>query len=494
MNFTDPTVIMFSIYLLVMLFIGFLGYRKTNSLDDYILGGRKLGSFVTALSAGASDMSGWLLMGLPGAIYLSGVSEAWIGVGLVIGAYLNWRFVAARLRLYTERAGNALTLPDYFSNRFEDKENLLRILTTVVILVFFTIYCASGVVAGARLFENMFGLPYQTALWVGAACTISYVFIGGFLAVSWTDTVQGSLMITALIVAPVLGYFVIINGLQPTQSLTDLIEPAKLDMLKGASFVGIASLMAWGLGYFGQPHILVRFMAAESVKTIPSARRISMAWMILCLAGALAVGFVGIPYFLTYPEGAMAVNANSETVFIELVKQLFNPWVAGLFLAAILAAVMSTLSSQLMVCSSALTEDIYHTFLRKNAGNNELVWVGRIMVMAIALVAIGIASDPEAKILGMVSYAWAGFGAAFGPAIILSLFWSQMTRNGALAGILVGAVTVLVWKQFGWLGLYEIIPGFIFAWLATVIVSRMGKPSPTMVDKHKVVELELSKL
>jgi sodium/proline symporter len=494
MNFTDPTVIMFSIYLLVMLFIGFLGYRKTNSLDDYILGGRKLGSFVTALSAGASDMSGWLLMGLPGAIYLSGVSEAWIGVGLVMGAYLNWRFVAARLRLYTERAGNALTLPDYFSNRFEDKENLLRILTTVVILVFFTIYCASGVVAGARLFENMFGLPYQTALWVGAACTISYVFIGGFLAVSWTDTVQGSLMITALIVAPVLGYFAIINGLQPTQSLTDLIEPAKLDMMKGASFVGIASLMAWGLGYFGQPHILVRFMAAESVKTIPSARRISMAWMILCLAGALAVGFVGIPYFLTYPEGATAVNANSETVFIELAKQLFNPWVAGLFLAAILAAVMSTLSSQLMVCSSALTEDIYHTFLRKNAGNNELVWVGRIMVMAIALVAIGIASDPEAKILGMVSYAWAGFGAAFGPAIILSLFWSQMTRNGALAGILVGAVTVLVWKQFGWLGLYEIIPGFIFAWLATVIVSRMGKPSPTMVDKHKAVELELSKL
>lgn len=494
MNFTDPTVIMFSIYLFVMLFIGFLGYRKTNSLDDYILGGRKLGSFVTALSAGASDMSGWLLMGLPGAIYLSGVSEAWIGVGLAMGAYLNWRFVAARLRLYTERAGNALTLPDYFSNRFEDKQNLLRILTTAVILVFFTIYCASGMVAGARLFENMFGLPYQTALWVGAACTISYVFIGGFLAVSWTDTVQGSLMITALIVAPVLGYFVIINGLQPTQSLTDLIEPAKLDMMKGASFVGIASLMAWGLGYFGQPHILVRFMAAESVKTIPSARRISMAWMILCLAGALAVGFVGIPYFLMYPEGAMAVNANSETVFIELAKQLFNPWVAGLFLAAILAAVMSTLSSQLMVCSSALTKDIYHTFLRKNAGHDELVWVGRIMVMTIALVAIAIASDPEAKILSMVSYAWAGFGAAFGPAIILSLFWLNMTRNGALAGILVGAVTVLVWKQFGWLGLYEIIPGFIFAWLATVIVSRMGKPSPTMVEKHKAVELELSTL
>ena len=494
MNFTDPTVIMFSIYLFTMLFIGFLGYRSTNSLDDYILGGRRLGSFVTALSAGASDMSGWLLMGLPGAIYLSGVSEAWIGVGLVMGAYLNWRYVAARLRLYTERAGNALTLPDYFSNRFEDKQNLLRILTTVVILVFFTIYCASGVVAGARLFENMFGLPYQTALWVGAACTIAYVFIGGFLAVSWTDTIQASLMITALIVAPVAGYFAVINGLQPTQSLTDLMEPAKMDMMKGASFIGILSLMAWGLGYFGQPHILVRFMAAESVKTIPAARRISMTWMILCLAGAVAVGFVGIPYFLAHPEGALAVNANSETVFIELAKQLFNPWIAGLLLAAILAAVMSTLSCQLLVCSSALTEDVYRTFLRKNAGQTELVWVGRTMVMAIALIAIGIASNPEAKVLGMVSYAWAGFGAAFGPVIILSLFWSHMTRNGALAGILVGAVTVLVWKQFGWLGLYEIVPGFIFAWLATVVISRLGQPSSTMLAKHQAVELELSKL
>lgn len=494
MNFTDPTVIMFSIYLFTMLFVGLLGYRSTNNLDDYILGGRRLGSFVTALSAGASDMSGWLLMGLPGAIYLSGVSEAWIGVGLVMGAYLNWRFVAARLRLYTERAGNALTLPDYFSNRFEDTQNLLRILTTVVILVFFTIYCASGVVAGARLFENMFGLPYQNALWVGAACTVAYVFIGGFLAVSWTDTIQASLMITALIVAPVVGYFAITDSLLPTQTLTELVEPAKMDMMKGASFVGIVSLMAWGLGYFGQPHILVRFMAAESVKTIPAARRISMTWMILCLAGAVGVGFVGIPYFLAHPEGAMAVNANSETVFIELAKQLFNPWIAGLLLAAILAAVMSTLSCQLLVCSSALTEDIYRTFLRKNAGQKELVWIGRTMVMAIALVAISIAGNPESKVLGMVSYAWAGFGAAFGPVIILSLFWSHMTRNGALAGILVGAVTVLVWKQFGWLGLYEIVPGFLFAWLATVVVSRLGQPSLSMLEKHHAVELELSKL
>ena len=491
MKLTDPTVITFVIYLLTMLFIGWLGYRSTKNLSDYILGGRSLGSFVTALSAGASDMSGWLLMGLPGAIYLSGISEAWIAIGLTIGAYLNWRFVAARLRLYTERAGNALTLPDFLTSRFEDQQNLLRILTTAVILVFFTIYCASGVVAGARLFENMFGLPYVTALWVGAACTVAYVFIGGFLAVSWTDTIQASLMITALILAPVVAYFAVVGGLQPAQSVADLIEPAKLDMMKGATLTGIVSLMAWGLGYFGQPHILVRFMAAESVKTIPAARRISMTWMILCLAGAVAVGFVGIPYFLTHADAAAAVNANSETVFIEIAKQLFNPWIAGLLLAAILAAVMSTLSCQLLVCSSALTEDIYRTFLRRNAGQNELVWIGRTMVMAIALVAVWIASNPESKVLGMVSYAWGGFGAAFGPVIILSLFWSRMTRNGALAGIFVGALTVLVWKQYGWLGLYEIVPGFILGALSIAIVSLLGKPSETMLAKHKIVEEDI---
>lgn len=491
MNLTDPTLITFGIYLLAMLGIGFLGYRGTQNLDDYILGGRSLGSFVTALSAGASDMSGWLLLGLPGAIYLSGLSEAWIGVGLIIGAYLNWRFVAARLRLYTERAGNALTLPDYFANRFEDKANLLRMLTTLVILVFFTVYCASGVVAGARLFENMFGLPYDTALWVGAACTIAYVFIGGFLAVSWTDTIQASLMITALIVTPVVAYFAVSGDLQPAQTIVELMKPAQLDMMQGASFVGIVSLLAWGLGYFGQPHILVRFMAAESVSIIPTARRISMTWMILCLAGAVGVGFVGIPYFLANADAAVAVTANSETVFIELAKQLFNPWVAGVLLAAILGAVMSTLSCQLLVCSSALTEDIYHTFIRKNATQKELVWIGRAMVLSVSLIAIGIASDPEAKVLGMVSYAWAGFGAAFGPVIILSLFWSRMTRNGALAGILVGAITVLVWKQNGWFGLYEIVPGFILSWLVTVVVSRFGHPSASMVKKHQAVETEL---
>ncbi|QTD45983.1 sodium/proline symporter PutP [Ottowia testudinis] len=494
LNWNDPTAIMFGVYLLAMLGIGLAGYLGTRNLSDYILGGRSLGSFVTALSAGASDMSGWLLMGLPGAVYLSGLSEAWIAIGLTVGAYLNWRLVAGRLRLYTERAGNALTLPDYLANRFEDRSNVLRIVTALVILVFFTLYCASGVVAGARLFENMFGMPYATALWVGAACTIAYVFIGGFLAVSWTDTVQASLMITALILAPVMAYLAVQGQLQPGQDWHAVVPAEKLDLLRGASFVGVVSLLAWGLGYFGQPHILVRFMAASSVQAIAPARRIGMAWMVLCLAGAVAVGFIGIPYFAAHPEGAAAVTANSETVFMEIAKQLFNPWVAGMLLAAILAAVMSTLSCQLLVCSSALTEDIYRTFLRPRAGQTELVWVGRAMVLVVAVVAIGLASNPNAKVLGMVSYAWAGFGAAFGPVIILSLFWPRMTRDGALAGIVVGAMTVLVWKQFGWLGLYEIVPGFILGGLAAVLVSQLGQPSPGMRERHAAVEDELARL
>ena len=495
MNLLDPTVITFGIYLLAMLFIGWLGYRATTDLSDYILGGRSLGSFVTALSAGASDMSGWLLMGLPGAVYLSGLSEAWIAIGLTIGAYLNWRLVAARLRLYTERTNNALTLPDYLASRFEDGANVLRLVTTAVILVFFTIYCASGVVAGARLFESMFGMDYQTALWVGALCTIAYVFIGGFLAVSWTDTIQASLMITALILAPVVAYFAVTGELQAGQSLTEMIGAQKLDLMHNASVIGVVSLMAWGLGYFGQPHILVRFMAADSVASIPRARRIGMTWMVLCLGGAVAVGLVGIPYFAVHTQQAAGVQANAETVFIEIARQLFNPWIAGLLLAAILAAVMSTLSCQLLVCSSALTEDIYRVFLRKNATQRELVWVGRAMVFAIAVVAIVIAGNPNSRVLSMVSYAWAGFGAAFGPVILLSLFWRGMTRNGALAGIVVGAVTVVVWKQGGWLGLYEIVPGFVLGALAVVLVSKLGKqPSPAMLQRHDAVDAEMARL
>lgn len=485
---STPMLVTFLVYILGMIVIGLVAYRATNNFDDYILGGRSLGSVVTALSAGASDMSGWLLMGLPGAIYLSGISESWIAIGLTVGAYLNWKLVAGRLRVHTEANNNALTLPDYFTSRFEDTSKLLRVISAVVILVFFTIYCASGIVAGARLFESTFGMSYEMALWAGAAATILYTFIGGFLAVSWTDTVQASLMIFALILTPV---FVIlaVGGIDTSMLVIEAKNPANLDMFKGLNLIAIISLMGWGLGYFGQPHILARFMAADSHQTIRKARRISMTWMILCLAGAVAVGFFGIAYFENNPGQAGTVSENGERVFIELAKILFNPWIAGILLSAILAAVMSTLSCQLLVCSSAITEDLYKAFFRKKASQRELVWVGRLMVLLVALIAIALAANPENRVLGLVSYAWAGFGAAFGPVVLISVMWSRMTRNGALVGMLIGAITVIVWKQYGWFNLYEIIPGFIFASIAIVVVSLMGR-SPSQIIQTRFANAE----
>lgn len=484
MNFLNPTVVTFIFYIVVMVCIGLYAYRKTTDFSDYILGGRSLGSFVTALSAGASDMSGWLLMGLPGAIFLTGLSESWIAIGLIIGAWLNWYLVAGRLRVHTEIQNNALTLPDYFTNRFGDTKKILRICSALIILVFFAIYCASGMVAGARLFESIFGLSYTTALWVSAIATISYVCIGGFLAISWTDTFQAGLMIFALLLAPIMTYL----ALGDTHQFTQIIETARphaSNMFTGISAIAIISSMAWGLGYFGQPHILVRFMAADSVRSIPNARRIGMIWMILCLGGAVAVGYIGIAFFYQHPELAAAVKANPETVFMELTKILFNPWIAGVVLAAILAAVMSTLSCQLLVCSSTLTEDIYKSFIRKNASESELVWVGRLMVLAISVLAIFLAMRPDSKVLGLVAYAWAGFGAAFGPLIILSLFWKRMTLNGALVGMIVGAVTVIVWKNtMSHIGLYEIVPGFVLSTISIIVVSLLGKaPAKDVTDR-----------
>ena len=490
MAISTPMLVTFLVYIFGMILIGFLAWRSTKNFDDYILGGRSLGPMVTALSAGASDMSGWLLMGLPGAIFISGISESWIAIGLTLGAWINWKLVAGRLRVHTEANNNALTLPDYFTGRFEDKSRILRIISAVVILLFFTIYCASGIVAGARLFESTFGMSYDTALWAGAAATILYTFVGGFLAVSWTDTVQASLMIFALILTPVIVIFTV-GGFGESLEVIKQKSIENVDMLKGLNFVAIISLMGWGLGYFGQPHILARFMAADSHRTIRSARRISMIWMILCLAGSIAVGFFGIAYFENHPEQAGNVSQNGERVFIELAKLLFNPWIAGILLSAILAAVMSTLSCQLLVCSSALTEDLYKAFLRKKASQKELVWVGRAMVLLVALIAIALAANPDNRVLGLVSYAWAGFGAAFGPVVLISVIWPRMTRNGALVGMLIGAITVIVWKQYAWLGLYEIIPGFLFASIAIVVVSLLGRePSNTITERFHNAEAE----
>jgi len=492
MTASTPLLITFGIYLLAMIGIGFVAWKRTRDFDDYILGGRSLGGYVTALSAGASDMSGWLLLGLPGALFLSGVSEAWIAIGLILGAWANWKFVAGPLRVYTERTDNALTLPDYFTTRFGDGGKLLRIVSALVILVFFAVYCASGIVAGARLFESVFGMSYAQALWWGAAATVLYTLIGGFLAVSWTDTVQATLMIFALILTPVI-VVLSVGGIGDSLRIIEQVDSAKLDWFKGGELglVGIVSLLAWGLGYFGQPHILARFMAADSLAVIPQARRIGMTWMVLCLFGAMATGFFGIAYFTQHPDQAAMVTENHERVFISLANVLFNPWVAGVLLSAILAAVMSTLSAQLLVCSSALTEDFYRGFVRPEAGERELVWIGRTMVLAIALVAIFVARDPESRVLGLVSYAWAGFGAAFGPVVLFSLFWGRMTGRGALAGMVAGAMTVILWKYTG-SALYEMVPGVIAASVAIIVGSLLSRlPAPEVLARHQQVQLSL---
>ena len=480
----DPTIVTFVLYIVGMLGIGIAAYYYTQNFSDYILGGRRLGSFVTAMSAGASDMSGWLLMGLPGAVYLSGLVEGWIAIGLTLGAYLNWLFVAGRLRVYTEFNNNALTLPEYFHHRFGTRHNALKIVSASIILVFFTIYCASGVVAGAKLFQNLFSIDYSTALWYGALATIAYTFIGGFLAVSWTDTIQATLMIFALLLTPV---FVVIS-IGGVDDLQNVIQQAEIsvqkeftDLFRGTTIIGLLSLAAWGLGYFGQPHILARFMAADSVRSLNKARKISMTWMVLCLVGAVAIGFFGMAYFYanTNTTSAALVNHEPEQVFIELSRLLFNPWIAGILLSAILAAVMSTLSCQLLISSSAITEDFYKGFIRPKASEKELVWLGRAMVLMIAAIAIWIAQDQNSKVLKLVEFAWAGFGSAFGPVVLLSLFWKRMTSSGAVAGMLTGAITVFAWKE--WFPakselaqVYEMIPGFLLATLVIIVISLLS--------------------
>ncbi len=479
-----PMIVTFAVYILGMIAIGFFAFRATRNFGDYILGGRRIGSVVTALSAGASDMSGWLLMGLPGAVFLFGISQSWIAIGLIIGAYLNWLLIAGRLRVFTEINHNSLTLPDYFSRRFDDNSSLLKIISAVIILIFFTIYCASGVVAGAKLFESTFGLSYGWAMLAGAGATIAYTFIGGFLAVSWTDTIQASLMMFALILTPIM---VMVNAGGFSDALANIqsLNPDYTNIFAHMDLIAIISLLGWGLGYFGQPHILARFMAADSHEVMKNARRISMTWMILCLAGAITVGFFGIAFFANNPNLAYLIdNGKHERIFIELSKLLFNPWIAGILLAAILAAVMSTLSCQLLVCSSALTEDFYRAFIRPKAKQRELVWVGRIMVLLVSVIAILLAINPNNSVLDLVSHAWAGFGAAFGPIVVFSVFWARMTRNGALAGMITGAITVLLWINFNWFELYSLIPGFLFASIAIIIFSLLDKKPNEIIEDH----------
>jgi sodium/proline symporter len=478
-------------YMLIMLGIGLYFYFKTSDLSDYVLGGRGLNPSVTALSAGASDMSGWLLLGLPGMMYSDGLVGSWIAVGLVIGAYLNWHYVAKPLRVYTHHLNDSITIPDYLSNRFEDKSNALRVVTAVVILLFYTLYTSSGLVGGAKLFEATFNIAYADALLIGSFVIVSYTFLGGYNAVSWTDFIQGILMMLALVITPLVVMFEL-GGFSSTLSTIESIDPAHLDIVSGASFISILSLLAWGLGYFGQPHILVRFMSIRDEDEMHHAKYIGMGWMGLSIIGSLSVGFFGLAYVVSNGVDLQ----DSEKIFITLSQLVFNPWIAGFLLAAILAAIMSTVDSQLLVSSSVLTRDIYHTIIRKDASDKELVWVGRATVIAIALIAWYLSSDQNSSVLSLVAYAWAGFGAAFGPLIILSLYWRNITQQGAIAGMVVGTLTVIIYKQLegGVFDLFELLPGFMLSWISIVLVSKYSKPNADHILKsYDEVHERLSK-
>ncbi len=461
-----PALITFIVYFIFLSAIGIYFYRKTTRIEDYLLGGRGLGVWVTAISAQASDMSGWLLMGLPGAVYAGGIPAAWIAAGLFIGTACNWKFVSARLRLYTEETGS-LTLSTFFERRFRDPSGLLRVLSAVITLLFFTIYASSGLVAAGKLFETIFGIDYFLAVFLGLAAIVLYTFLGGFLAVSWTDLFQGALMIAAIVLVPLLAWQKT-GGAEPVAAAMAAknipLSPFGNGSLTAAA---VLSSMAWGLGYFGQPHILARFMGISSASRLPRAMTIALVWVGLSLTGAVAVGALGNAMY-----GNLA-GGDEEKIFIFMIHELFNPWTGGVMLAAILAAIMSTIDSQLLVSSSTLTEDFYQRVLKKNAGEKELVLVGRLCVIGISLIAFFLALNPDNTVLGLVAYAWGGLGATFGPLVLFALFSKNTGWRSALAGMVTGTLILIIWKHLG-LGetMYEIVPGFLSNCAAIVIVDR----------------------
>ncbi len=468
MNY-DATFLTFSLYLLLMVAVGIYFYRKATHLDDYLLGGRGMGSWVTALSAQASDMSGWLLMGLPGAVFLYGINQTWIAVGLALGTLLNWLLVSPRLRVYTEKT-DSLTLSTFLGKRFRDPTGTLRILSAVITLIFFTIYASSGLVGAGKLFESMFGINYKLAVIVGTAVMIFYTLLGGFLAVCWTDLFQGALMFVAIIILPMVAW----HQLEPgaiaaaceTKNISMSIMPAGS---AGMAILTVISTMAWGLGYFGQPHILVRFMSIKSVRELPKSMTIAMIWVLISLTGAIIIGLLAIPMYHDLP------NSGNEKVFIYMIRDLFNPYIGGVLLAAILAAIMSTIDSQLLVSSSTLTEDFYAFVIRKDASEKEQMMVSRLGLLAIAIISCSLALDPNNTIFGLVTFAWGGFGAAFGPVVIMALFSKKTSWRSALAGMLIGTVVLLFW-YFSGLNkyMYEIVPGFIANIVVILIINHFS--------------------
>ncbi|MFE9773712.1 sodium/proline symporter PutP [Streptomyces sp. NPDC005931] len=486
-NLSAPNVTLFVVYAAAMIGTGVWAYTRTRRFADFALGGRRLSPSVAALSAGASDMSGWLFLALPGAVYAAGVGYVWIAVGLAVGTYLNWLFVAPRLRTYTERAENAVSLSAYLEERFEDRTRMLRLVSAAVTLVFFTVYVGSGLVAGGLLFETVFGVRYGVGVTLTALVIVVYSCLGGFLAVSTTHVLQALLMACALVVLPIVA-LADLGGFGPLGDALDSRQPGLHDLGARVGYdagqwsadgslgaVAILSLLAWGLGYFGQPHILTRFMGIRRARDVPVARRIGTAWVVVVLAGATLVGLAGIGRL----DPALSAP---ETVYISLSQVLLNPWVAGVMLIAVLAAIISTADSQLLVSSVALTEDFYHAFLNRRASDRTLVRIGRGAVVVVIVVGFVIALKGDG-VLGIVAHAWAGFGAAFGPVVLLSLYWPRMTWAGAMAGIVSGALTVLLWDDINPLlgplesGIYEMVPGVLVATAAALLFGRyVGRP------------------
>ncbi|WKD57859.1 Sodium/proline symporter [Corynebacterium capitovis DSM 44611] len=474
------------LYFGVMVAIGFYSWLRTSKYDDYVLADRGLGPFVAGLSAGASDMSGWLLMGLPGALFVAGMSELWIVVGLFIGTWANWKFIAPRLRAYSEVAKNSITLPSFFQNRTRDSSPLLRVVAAVIIIFFFTFYVSSGMVSGGRYFESTFHGDYLTGMLIVGSITVLYTFLGGFLAVSYTDVVQGALMFLALIAVPVMALVALDHPADIFSFATSHAygpwpegNPNYFDMIAGVSGATVIGNLAWGLGYMGQPHIITRFMALRSPEEATSARRTGTFWVLMCYLGAVSTALVSTVYFAQHGS-TVTDQSGFETIFLDLSRILFHPFIAGIILTAVLAAIMSTMSSQLLVTSSALVEDLYRATSRRTPSHTTLLVLSRSMVVAVAVVAMVLAVHPSDTILNLVGFAWAGFGAAFGPVVVASLYWRRLTAPGAVAGMIAGAATVFIWGSIDVLSgaIYEIVPGVAVATAALVVGSLLTTPKP----------------
>lgn len=475
------------LYFGVLLLIGKYSYNKNASINEYLLDNRSLGPIMTALSAGASDMSGWMLLGLPGALYASGICNIWIAIGLTIGAWCNYKFLAKRIRVYTEVASDSITIPDFLEKRFKDNTKVLRIISGLIILIFFTLYVSSGIIAGGKTFENFFGWDFKFGAVFTLLIVVCYTFFGGFKAVCITDAFQGALMFLVLVSIPTMAYFYLdINENSSFFNEISKIDPSHLEIFKNQSFLGILGLLSWGLGYFGQPHIIVRFMAIRSSKELDGARRIGISWMALGLIGAITSGLIGFVYF---NQKGIPLK-DPETVFLELGKTLFHPFIVGIIISATLAAIVSTISSQLLVSASSFTKDFIFAFYKKEVSEKTQVLTGRVAVVIVAFVATILAFSSKDNVLSVVGNAWAGFGASFGPVLLFSLYSKKMSALSALVGMIVGGLSVVVWIALGLSAeIYELLPAFVFSSLAIMIVNKYNSLLDKMADEPNITQI-----